>query len=152
VTKTRILYYDHPYLSQFEATVLSVHDNRDYLNRSAFAPRGGGCPGETGFVGDAQVSDTLMDGEVRISHLVSDPASIVPGLTRRTKKCQAFIDANGARRPMRMTLTVNSGCTGVLVPCGGVHLRDIAEVRDITVSRKSGGKGRHLITTRLASE
>ncbi len=217
MTKTRILYYDDPYLSQFEATVLSVHDNRVYLDRSAFSPRGGGCPGDTGFIGDAQVSDTLMDGEARIAHLVSDPASIVPGqrvmvnlnwnrrfrimrlhsashlmehylyselgelarvgnfltesgdkctyeyegamppelITRITKKCQAFIDEGGAietseddqDRKLRYWR-----CKGVVVPCGGVHLREIAEVGDITISRKSGGKGRHLIITRLVSE
>ncbi len=215
---TRILYYEDPYLSQFEATVRAVdEDGRVYLDRTAFSPRGGGCPGDSGFIGDVQVTDTRMDDRGEIAHLVSDPASIRSGMrvatkldwdrrlqimrlhsashlmehflfyelgelervgnfltessdkctyeygeamsqeliTRLNDTCQAFIDAGGPIETYADTKDAQFRywrCTDIVTPCGGVHLRDIAEVGKIKISRQSGGKGRHTIVTRLASE
>lgn len=215
--QTRILYYGDPYLSQFEATVLAVGDDGGvYLDRTAFTPRGGGCPGDTGFIGDAQVTDTQMDDQGGIAHVVSDSASIEPGMrvatkldwdrrlrimrlhsashlmehflfaqlgelervgnfltesgdkctyeygeaispeliTRVNETCQSFIDAGGPIETYADVQNVQRrywSCKGVVIPCGGVHLRDIGEVGKIKISRQSGGKGRHMIVTRLAS-
>lgn len=215
--ETRILYYGDPYLSQFEATVLAVDDDgRVYLDQTAFSPRGGGCPGDTGFIGDAQVTDTQVTERGEIAHLVSDSASIEPGMrvatkldwdrrlrimrlhsashlmehflfselgelervgnfltessdkctyeygeamspeliTRLNDTCQAFIDVGGAIETYADAKDVQFrywSCRDVVTPCGGVHLRDIAEVGKIKISRQSGGSGRHTIVTRLTS-
>jgi alanyl-tRNA synthetase len=214
---TRILYYEEPYLSQFEATVLAMDDDgRVYLDRTAFSPRGGGCPGDTGFIGDAQVMDTQMNDRREIAHVVSNSASLEPGMrvatkldwdrrlrimrlhsashlmenflfsqlgelervgnfltesgdkctyeygeamspeliTRVNEACQSFIDGGGAIETYADVQDVQLRywrCKGVVTLCGGVHLRDIAEVGKIKISRQSGGKGRHTIVTRLTS-
>lgn len=63
------LYYENQYIKEFTAEVLScVHGKRGFeviLDKTAFFPEGGGQPGDTGFIGSAEVVDTVeRDGEV----------------------------------------------------------------------------------------
>lgn len=78
--KTRALYYDDPYLREFEAKVLKsiTFGQRSYvvLDKTVFFPEGGGQPGDQGVV-DAQganfkVSDTRAVGQV-VVHILSRP-------------------------------------------------------------------------------
>lgn len=73
---TERLYYDHAYLTEFDAQVLSCRPNgANYdvlLDRSAFYPTSGGQPYDTGLLGGAQVVDVnVTDGEVW--HTVTSP-------------------------------------------------------------------------------
>lgn len=63
------LYYENQYIKEFTAEVLSCAESeRGYeviLDKTAFFPEGGGQPGDTGFIGSAEVIDTVeRDGEV----------------------------------------------------------------------------------------
>lgn len=66
---TERLYYKDQYIKEFTAQVLSCTEKNGkfevILDKSAFFPEGGGQPGDKGFIGDAQVLDTVeKDGEV----------------------------------------------------------------------------------------
>jgi len=66
---TQKLYYENPYLAEFEATVLSCSPLGERfevsLSQTAFYPEGGGQPGDTGTLGTARVLDTYeRDGEI----------------------------------------------------------------------------------------
>lgn len=66
---TERLYYKDQYIKEFSAKVLSCREGERgaeiVLDRTAFFPEGGGQPGDTGFIGSAQVIDTVeKDGEV----------------------------------------------------------------------------------------
>ena len=60
---TEKLYYKDQYIKEFEASVVScVQSGKKYeviLDRTAFFPEGGGQPGDTGFIGEAKVTDTV---------------------------------------------------------------------------------------------
>jgi len=56
------LYYEDPYLSRFEAEVVSVDGKRIYLDRTAFYPGGGGQQGDTGRIGEKPVVEVGVDG------------------------------------------------------------------------------------------
>lgn len=63
------LYYENQYIKEFTAEVLfCAEGERGYeviLDKTAFFPEGGGQPGDTGFIGLAEVIDTVeRDGEV----------------------------------------------------------------------------------------
>ena len=63
------LYYEDAYIKEFEAEVLSCKKGEKgfeiILDKTAFFPEGGGQPGDRGYIGDAEVKDTVeKDGEV----------------------------------------------------------------------------------------
>lgn len=64
------LYEQKPDLREFDAVVLSCHEGRDKLyyvtlNQSAFYPEGGGQPWDTGFLGQARVTEVHeKDGQI----------------------------------------------------------------------------------------
>lgn len=64
------LYYELPYIKEFEATVTDCREGKKgryevVLDRTAFFPEGGGQPGDTGVLGGAKVLDTHeKNGEV----------------------------------------------------------------------------------------
>ncbi len=68
VPATQLLYYEDPYLKEFDAKVLKIIKLDDYhgliLNRTAFYPTGGGQPPDAGVVqgkrGEIQVTDVQM--------------------------------------------------------------------------------------------
>lgn len=66
---TEKLFYENQYIKEFTAQVVSCSFNgKNYetvLNRTAFFPEGGGQPGDTGFIGDSPVIDTIeKNGEI----------------------------------------------------------------------------------------
>ena len=64
---TQKLYYENQYIKEFTAQVLSCEEGKRgfevILDKTAFFPEGGGQPGDTGFIGDAQVTDTVESGD-----------------------------------------------------------------------------------------
>ena len=59
------LYYTDSYLTEFDAQVLEVQGNRVRLDRSAFYPTSGGQPFDTGYLGEARVTDA--EGATRVA-------------------------------------------------------------------------------------
>jgi alanyl-tRNA synthetase len=66
---TRRLYYDDPYLTEFQAEVAECTPEGVYLAASAFYPTSGGQPFDTGHIGAAKVIDVIDEGD-RIRHVV----------------------------------------------------------------------------------
>jgi misacylated tRNA(Ala) deacylase len=76
---TELIYFSDCYVKEFKATVLQVHGNRVVLDRTAFYPRGGGQPSDTGTVlsneGLARVVEVCKEG-AEVVHALEGP---VPG-------------------------------------------------------------------------
>lgn len=81
------LYYERPYVKQFEAEVTGCIPDKDgkylvQLSRTAFYPEGGGQPADTGTLGDAHVLD-VRDRPEGIVHITDRPLpekSVVTGI------------------------------------------------------------------------
>ena len=76
---TERLYYDHAYLTEFDARVLACRAEEEHfqvlLDRSAFYPTSGGQPFDTGRLNAAAVTDVnVIDGDVW--HTVSQPFTV----------------------------------------------------------------------------
>lgn len=78
------LYYNDPYLTEFDAEVLRVedHDGRTsaVLDRTAFYPTSGGQPFDTGTLGAARVVDVVDGDDGAVRHVVE--GTIAPGKVR----------------------------------------------------------------------
>ncbi len=66
---TEKLYYQDAYIKEFEASVLSCEKDKNcykiVLDKTAFFPEGGGQTADTGFIGDAFISDVQEEnGEI----------------------------------------------------------------------------------------
>ena len=63
---TRKLFYENQYIKDFTANVISCTEGKNgfevILDETAFFPEGGGQPGDTGFIGEAEVTDTVEKG------------------------------------------------------------------------------------------
>ncbi len=66
---TEKLYWKDSYLKSFDAIVISIKDNLIELDRTVFYPRGGGQVGDTGFLKNIRVTDTIKEDET-IFHIV----------------------------------------------------------------------------------
>jgi len=79
---TEKLYYENPYLFEFEATVMdSVQrdgKNAVILDKTAFFPEGGGQPGDEGTIEGSPVFDTVIDNGV-IYHYIPNDTYFTPG-------------------------------------------------------------------------
>ena len=69
MSETRKLYYEDVYRKEFTATVLECTEGKKgyqvVLDATAFYPEGGGQPSDTGFLGEARVSEVHeKDGEI----------------------------------------------------------------------------------------
>lgn len=77
--KTERLYYSDSYLKEFDAVVVSCEKlEKGYkvvLDKTAFFPEGGGQKADTGFIGDAKVSD-VQEAEDVIYHYVDKELSV----------------------------------------------------------------------------
>jgi len=80
--ETRTLYYEDPFMKEFDAEVIKVIDDWVVLNQTAFYPEGGGQPYDTGVltVNDEEVKVTNVQkvGKV-ILHRVDKPELFKPG-------------------------------------------------------------------------
>ncbi|MFW6677506.1 alanyl-tRNA editing protein [Lacrimispora sp. AGF001] len=81
------LYYERPYVKQFEAEVTGCIPEKDgkylvQLSRTAFYPEGGGQPADTGTLGDAHVLDVRErpEGIVHITDRPLPENSVVTGI------------------------------------------------------------------------
>ncbi len=84
---TRKLYYEDPYLKEFEARVIHASDGEVVLDATAFYPEGGGQPADRGKLmwdgGECEVLDVQKYGEVvvhRIAGTLPDVGSTVRGV------------------------------------------------------------------------
>jgi alanyl-tRNA synthetase len=82
---THRLYYNQPYLREFDATVRSVAD-RDgrtivTLDRTAFYPTSGGQPFDTGTLGGVPVVEVVDEDDGTIAHVVDTAAATAAGLS-----------------------------------------------------------------------
>lgn len=73
------LYYDSPYIKEFEGTVLSCIQGKKgweiVLDKTAFYPEGGGQPADTGTLGDVRVLDVHERGG-EIVHYTDGPLTV----------------------------------------------------------------------------
>jgi alanyl-tRNA synthetase len=71
---TQRLYYNDPYLREFDATVVAVSERDDRLvvtlDRTAFYPTSGGQPFDTGTLGPFRIVDVLDENGGTIEHVI----------------------------------------------------------------------------------
>ncbi|ASJ05627.1 alanine--tRNA ligase [Thermococcus barossii] len=80
--ETRTLYYEDPFMREFDAEVLRVIEDWVVLNQTAFYPEGGGQPYDTGVLvvdgEEVKVTEVQKVGKV-ILHRVERPGPFKPG-------------------------------------------------------------------------
>ncbi|AJC71607.1 alanyl-tRNA synthetase [Thermococcus guaymasensis DSM 11113] len=85
---TRTLYYEDPFMEEFDAEVLKVIDDWVVLDQTAFYPEGGGQPYDTGVLEvngeEVKVTNVQKVGKV-ILHRVERPELFKPGAKVRGK-------------------------------------------------------------------
>ncbi len=95
---TRKLYYEDPYMHEFEANVLYSKDGEVILDATAFYPEGGGQPCDTGKLvwsgGEAKVVDVQKYGEVVVHR--------VDGSVPEGARVKGILDWERRERLMRM--------------------------------------------------
>lgn len=95
--KTERLYYNDPYLLEFDATVLEIKPIGDrigaILDKTAFYPTSGGQPNDTGRINEAAVIDCVEDEESE---------TVIHLLDRELTKGPAHCHIDAARRSDHM--------------------------------------------------
>lgn len=92
---TRKLYWEDPYLKEFEATVVGIDGNYIILDMTAFYPQGGGQVGDTGRIDSTAVRNTIKKDDT-VYHEVEDPSIFKVGM-----KVKGYIDWERRYRIMK---------------------------------------------------
>ena len=121
--ETKLLYMDNSYLKEFEATVLEVSDKGIILDQTAFYPKGGGLPSDTGIIkhsnGETKITFVSKDGSV-VYHQFEGPKPT------KGEKVKGVLDWERRYRIMRLHTTAHilSGLlfseTGALITGGNI--------------------------------
>lgn len=108
IPKTKLLYYEDPLKTEFEAVVLDVIDSYVILDQTLFYPEGGGQPGDRGkLVGSSwsvEVEDTKICSGV-VLHKVSSP-----DVVRKGEIVRGFID-----KERRLSLMRHHSATHIIL-------------------------------------
>ncbi|WP_099209518.1 alanine--tRNA ligase [Thermococcus henrietii] len=117
--ETRTLYYEDPFMKEFDAEVVKVIDGWIILDQTAFYPEGGGQPCDTGVLRvngeEIKVTDVQKVGKV-ILHRVDKPELFKPGV-----KVHGKLDWNRRIQHMRHH-TGTHVLMGALVRVLGKHV------------------------------
>ncbi len=97
VRLTKKLFWDDMYMQEFSAKVISAEGNQIILDQTAFNPRGGGLVGDTGWMNDMKVVDTVKGSDDTIIHILETPVAFSPGIDVKGK-----LDWDRRHRIMRM--------------------------------------------------
>ena len=92
----RKIFWEDAYVREFEATVLESSEGRVILDATAFNPRGGGLPGDTGTIAGIQVADTVKEDD-SIIHILGAQVQLAAGM-----KVNGALDWGRRYRIMRM--------------------------------------------------
>ncbi len=87
--KTRALYYENPYLREFDARVLRGFGGQVVLDRTAFYPEGGGQPADTGSLQVGRKSFEVVDVQ-KVDRVIVH--RVVPRRLRAGQKVKGRID------------------------------------------------------------
>ncbi|MFH1588937.1 MAG: alanine--tRNA ligase-related protein, partial [Candidatus Diapherotrites archaeon] len=71
---TKKLFYEDPYMKEFEAEVVEVNENKVVLSETCFFPEGGGQVGDTGELNGLKVINTIKEG----AELVKAGDQVIP--------------------------------------------------------------------------
>jgi len=94
---TKKLFWDDMYLKDFTAKVATVEGNQIILDQTAFNPRGGGLVGDTGWIDELKVVDTVKGPAESIAHISETPPNLAVGAEVKAK-----LDWDRRHRIMRM--------------------------------------------------
>lgn len=68
---TKKLFWDDAYIKEFDAVIQNIDGNKIVLDQTAFNGKGGGLPGDIGWLNDIPVIDSIKQGD-EILHIVQD--------------------------------------------------------------------------------
>ncbi len=127
ILPTKILYYEEPYVFDFEANVLDVVDGQYVvLDETAFYPTSGGQLHDTGKIGDAEVVDVFKIGKVVVHK--------VKGTVHRMTRVRCSVDQ--ARRARLMhhhdAVHIVNGATKRVL---GSHVNQAGSEKDVDKAR-----------------
>jgi Ser-tRNA(Ala) deacylase AlaX len=97
VLLTKKLFWEDMYMKDFYAKVVSTEGNEVVLDQTAFNPHSGGLLGDTGWINDLKVVDTVKGLEDSIAHVLEVPANLNAGAEVKGK-----LDWDRRHRIMRM--------------------------------------------------
>jgi len=72
----RKIFWEDAYIKEFDATVVKVDGNNVWLDQTAFNGRGGGLPGDVGWLNDVKVIDSIKNGDDVIHILEKNPFKV----------------------------------------------------------------------------
>ncbi len=146
---TELLFRDDAYLRTATARVLAVHERGIELERTIFYPQGGGQPGDTGSLLRANgeripiVNTFKGDAADSVLHVP------LPAMPQRAIGETLTLEIDWERRYSLMRLHRIPGID--LQPCGGTHVRNIAEIGGVRVLKiRSEGKRNKRVEIALA--
>ncbi len=128
---TELLFHEDAYARNCAARVVAMTDDGLVVDRSVFYPRGGGQPGDTGWITREDgtrvaVADTFRDRETgRLVHRLEDDAP-VPAIG---EPLHLEIDWERRYRLMRLHSAMHMMCAIIPEPVTGGNIRDNGSAR-----------------------